>query len=170
MNQDRRQFLQQLGTVCAGGVARTLGLGCTAAVATNAVASAPAAAAVGAVTVGAYGTGVRSQVFEVVVRQAAAGAPWKEICKGPMAINNITEAEIEAEVKRRHGVVHTDVVNCPCLKCVQSRWAKFREEIKAREAIPHSEKSPCACIDCRKAVDKILTEQTKKIKERIGLA
>jgi hypothetical protein len=48
-----------------------------------------------------YGSGVRNQVFEVVVRQAMAGAPWREICKGPMSINNISIEEVEAEVRRR---------------------------------------------------------------------
>ena len=52
---------------------------------------------------GDYGSGVRAQVFEVIVRQAIAGAPWREICAGPMAVNNISEAEVEAEVKRRRG-------------------------------------------------------------------
>ncbi len=35
---------------------------------------------------GSYGSGVRAQVFEVIVRQALAGAPWKEICAGPMQV------------------------------------------------------------------------------------
>ncbi len=48
-----------------------------------------------------YGPGVRAQVFEVIVRQAMAGAPWKEICRGPMATNNIKEQEVEAEIRRR---------------------------------------------------------------------
>jgi hypothetical protein len=49
----------------------------------------------------AYGEGVRKQVFEVIVRQAMAGAPWKEICAGPMKVNNIAVAEVQAEVARR---------------------------------------------------------------------
>jgi len=52
---------------------------------------------------GDYGSGVRAQVLEVIVRQAIAGAPWREICAGPMEVNNISEAEVEAEVKRRRG-------------------------------------------------------------------
>ncbi|MFA6209992.1 MAG: hypothetical protein WCT03_15915 [Candidatus Obscuribacterales bacterium] len=48
-----------------------------------------------------YGAGVRAQVLEVIVLQAQKGAPWKEICAGPMAVNNITIADIEAELKRR---------------------------------------------------------------------
>jgi tetratricopeptide (TPR) repeat protein len=44
---------------------------------------------------------LRQAVMEIVVKQAVAGAPWKELCRGPMEINGITEAEIEAEVSRR---------------------------------------------------------------------
>jgi hypothetical protein len=50
---------------------------------------------------GQYGKGVREQVFEVVVRQAMKGAPWREICSGPMLVNQISEGEVEAEVRRR---------------------------------------------------------------------
>lgn len=46
-------------------------------------------------------SGVRGQVFEVVVRQALAGAPWREICAGPMQEHNITAEDVEAEVERR---------------------------------------------------------------------
>ncbi len=52
---------------------------------------------------GPYGSGVRQQVFEVIVRQAIAGAAWKVICAGPMQINNISVEEIEEEVERRRG-------------------------------------------------------------------
>ncbi len=44
---------------------------------------------------------LRQAVFDIVVKQAVAGAPWKDLCRGPMEINGITEAEIEAEVGRR---------------------------------------------------------------------
>lgn len=47
------------------------------------------------------GSGLRQQVFEVIVRQAMIGAPWREICAGPMLVNRIAEAEVEAEVRRR---------------------------------------------------------------------
>lgn len=52
---------------------------------------------------GIYGAGVRAQVFEVIVRQALAGAPWQEICRGPMQVNNITIEEVEEEVQKRKG-------------------------------------------------------------------
>lgn len=56
-------------------------------------------------TAGSYGSGVRAQVFEVIVRQALAGAPWREICAGPMQVNNISADEVEAEVKRRQALL-----------------------------------------------------------------
>jgi hypothetical protein len=55
---------------------------------------------------GSYGSGVRAQVFEVIVRQALAGAPWREICAGPMQVNNISPEEVEAEVKRRQDMLN----------------------------------------------------------------
>ena len=54
---------------------------------------------------GSYGSGVRAQVFEVIVRQALAGAPWREICASPMQVNNISPEEVEAEVKRRQSML-----------------------------------------------------------------
>ncbi len=54
---------------------------------------------------GSYGNGVRAQVFEVIVRQALAGAPWREICAGPMQVNNIMPDEVEAEVRRREALL-----------------------------------------------------------------
>lgn len=45
--------------------------------------------------------GMRGQIFEVVVRQALAGAPWREICGQVMRLNNITDEEVEREVMRR---------------------------------------------------------------------
>jgi hypothetical protein len=50
---------------------------------------------------GSYGLGVRKQVFEIIVRQALAGAPWREICAGPMRVSGIRPEEVEAEVARR---------------------------------------------------------------------
>jgi chemotaxis protein histidine kinase CheA len=55
---------------------------------------------------GSYGSGVRAQVFEVIVRQALAGAPWREICAGPMQVNNISPEEVETEVKRRQTLLN----------------------------------------------------------------
>jgi hypothetical protein len=47
------------------------------------------------------GMTLRQQVLEVIVRQAMAGAPWQEICAGPMKMQNITVEEVEEAVKRR---------------------------------------------------------------------
>jgi hypothetical protein len=65
--------------------------------------SAPPAAAkvASAVAASPYGNSVRAQVFEVIVRQAQAGAPWLMICDGPMRVNNITPQEVEEELERR---------------------------------------------------------------------
>lgn len=54
---------------------------------------------------GSYGSGVREQVFEVIVRQAMAGAPWREISAGPMRVNNISEEQVDAEVARRRALL-----------------------------------------------------------------
>lgn len=43
----------------------------------------------------------RQQIFEVIVRQAISGAPWRTICQSPMQANKITEDEIVAEAKAR---------------------------------------------------------------------
>ncbi len=48
-----------------------------------------------------YGSGVRAQVFEVIVRQAISGAPWREICAGPMQVNSIDPEDIQKEVDNR---------------------------------------------------------------------
>jgi len=64
----------------------------------------------GGITIG----GVRKQVLEVIVRQALIGAPWQEICAGPMAANNITVEEVEAVVverKKLQGKLDTTNVN-----------------------------------------------------------
>jgi hypothetical protein len=58
---------------------------------------------------GQYGTGVRKQVFEVIVRQALAGAAWKDLCAGPMRLNNISIEEVESEISRRLRSASRDV-------------------------------------------------------------
>ena len=47
--------------------------------------------------------GIRAQVFEVIVRQAIAGAPWRELCTAAMQQNQITPEQIEEEINRRTG-------------------------------------------------------------------
>ncbi|MBS2006805.1 MAG: hypothetical protein JST01_07190 [Cyanobacteria bacterium SZAS TMP-1] len=46
-------------------------------------------------------SGVRDQVFEVVVRQGMAGAPWREICALPMRTNSIDPDDVQKEIDRR---------------------------------------------------------------------
>ncbi len=65
----------------------------------------PVSAADARSALNSYGSGVRTQVFEVIVRQAMAGAPWRQICAGPMQVNNIDPEEIEQEVNRRRGLL-----------------------------------------------------------------
>lgn len=43
---------------------------------------------------------VRRQVFDVVVKRALNGTQWRELFAAPMELNNITVAEVEAEVQR----------------------------------------------------------------------
>lgn len=50
---------------------------------------------------GRFGSAVRAQVLEVIVRQAIAGVPWREICMGPMQVNRISVQEVEEEIRRR---------------------------------------------------------------------
>ena len=64
----------------------------------NAVANGPETAPVDG---SKYGPFVRASVFEVIVRQAIAGAPWQEICSLPMQVNNITIEEVEEELQKR---------------------------------------------------------------------
>lgn len=164
MKSKRRKFLKQVSAVCLGGIARVLGKGVTTAsvVGGTAVTTATTAAATsGAVATGVLGTnnGVRTQVFEVIVRQATAGAPWKEICKGAMTVNGITEEEVIQEVERRQKQnTHTDEFFCHCNSCIKMRMEKYLADLKKIDAIPHSETSPCACIKCRAAVNKILED------------
>jgi hypothetical protein len=101
MSLDRRKFL--LAGLAAAAGATTAGANAIArTLAPGVQAGSTSATAVGAaVAAGTYGAGVRAQVFEVIVRQGLAGAPWKEICAGPMRVNSITPAEVEAEMKRR---------------------------------------------------------------------
>jgi len=46
----------------------------------------------------------REQVFEVIVRVALGGSAWRQICADSMQANQITEEEVENEVKRRRKV------------------------------------------------------------------
>jgi phosphoribosylaminoimidazole-succinocarboxamide synthase len=55
--------------------------------------------------------GIRAQIVEVVVRQAIAGARWREICAAAMQANQITPEQIEEEMSRRQGGVERPSTN-----------------------------------------------------------
>lgn len=55
----------------------------------------------GEVRVSEYGDGGKRQVLEVIVRQALAGAPWRVICAGPLAVNALEHCDIFKEMVRR---------------------------------------------------------------------
>jgi len=50
-----------------------------------------------------YGTSVRARVFEAIVLQGMAGAPWREVCCRAMQMVSLTPEEIETEINRRKG-------------------------------------------------------------------
>lgn len=50
---------------------------------------------------GVYGASIKQQVFEVIVRQAMAGAPWRDICNAAMIANGIDPKDIEEELRHR---------------------------------------------------------------------
>ena len=77
-----------------------------------------------------YGASVREQVLEVIVRQALAGAPWREICAGPMQVNHITPQEVEAEVKRRLGTDSGDSAEQEDLSPLEESLYKGDKQVK----------------------------------------
>jgi len=89
--------------------------------------------------VNSYSAGVRAQVFEVIVRQAMAGAPWREICAGPMQVNNISAEDVEAECNRRRGIFKK---NLPAEKqkqiteCINSWKERLTLLQKPQEQLP----------------------------------
>jgi hypothetical protein len=108
---------------------------------------------------------VRAQVFEVIVRQAMAGAPWQSICKGPMRVNNITEDEIKAEVERRKSEAYKEEISkhveggpCYCRDCTAKNLERYRLYNERLAAIPHSNSAPCACQSCQNAVRKTVKD------------
>lgn len=42
----------------------------------------------------------RKLVLDVIVKQALAGVPWRQVCAGVMEVNKITQEEVEAELQR----------------------------------------------------------------------
>jgi hypothetical protein len=180
MEVERRKFLQSAAGALFAGIGRTLGIGVASA--TAATATTAAVATAGGIA-GAYGSGVRAQVFEVIVRQALAGAPWKEICRGPMQVNNISEADIEKEMERRKHKLNSACICdecvphqpelapdfCRCKRCRAKRtkrWSKYRD---ALAAIPHSKKAPWGCQDCIAYGRKVYEEIRQKVNAETNL-
>jgi hypothetical protein len=134
---NRRRFLfagaAGLSAVATGGLSAI-----AKSAASNPMAPASITAAVG---VSPYGAGVRAKILEVIVRQALAGAPWREICAGPMQVNQIAEAEVELEVARRrklldeHPYHFTHTPSCPA--CCSKREALTKEELEQRMNSEH---------------------------------
>lgn len=96
MGVNRRSFIKGVLGLFGSSLARKLGVGVAAA-----TTSATVLPTVAKALPSAYGTRVRAQVFEVIVRQAVAGAPWREICEGPMRVNGISCDEVEEEMQHR---------------------------------------------------------------------
>lgn len=101
----------------------------------------------------AYGSAVRAQVLEVVIRQALAGAPWKEVCRGPMLVNDISVEEVEDAVRRRGGRV-TDSLESKGSKKnrLQQQMNRIRRELY--RMLADNDESP----ETRLALDRILAD------------
>ena len=117
---NRRKFLGRLAAAVGYGFNRSLAAAKSPAV-VPALASAGVAVSAASAVSGAsgYSSGIRAQVLEVIVRQAAAGAPWKELCARPMEVNGITPAEVEDILKKRQN--HAEMLKqngiCLCDEC-----------------------------------------------------
>lgn len=85
----------------------------------------------------AYGTGIRKQVFELIVQQATTGAEWKESFTNQMRLNNIMPREIEQEVARRRIAAQP--------QSLQHAWLEHKSRLNA---LKHTEQSPCPCNAC----------------------
>ncbi len=152
---NRRKFLGRLAAAVGYGFNRSLAAVKTPVVA-PALASATVAVGVASASGAAsYSSRIRAQVLEVIVRQAAAGAPWKEICAGPMEVNEISPAEVEDILKKRQN--HAEMVKqngmCLCDDCRVHRISRsYLESIAKLKQINHRAESPCACEACYSAV------------------
>lgn len=77
--------------------------------------------------------GVRATVFEVVVRHAMSGAAWREICAGAMKYNNITDEEIEAEVRRRQDGPAPEVPRRPAPRKPETKHTMRKSKMPAKQ-------------------------------------
>jgi hypothetical protein len=122
---------------------------------------------------GAYGEGVRRQVFEVVVRQALAGAPWQQMCRAPMLANAISEEEIEQELTRRKRQPGSPEqtpreTTEKYIQTARKDYSQFQAAVDAAlDQIPHSQVSPCACRKCRSEVSAILKNTAVEVQKTL---
>src|SRR5262249_48907365 len=102
---------------------------------------------------------VKNMVLEVIVKQALAGAPWKDTCVGPMSIHKISVKEVEAELNKRRGAkepIAIEPVSCvECRRnaaegctCIETRKAEKEEkkevEVKAAQTEVKAEPVPAS--------------------------
>lgn len=163
MTLERRKFLQQFSAACGAGLARIMGFSIGTGLMSSM--SASKAGAAEALALGTAHQTVRAQVLTVVARQAINGAPWKEICAGPMQINDISVAEVEAEIMRLK--IHTGKSNCYCASCIATRESivnRFQDKLKS---IPHSQASPCVCKECRSFVASFKQQQRDELESEL---
>lgn len=92
-------------------------------------------------------------VFEVIVRQGMAGAPWQEICRGPMEVNKITDDEVSDEIARRL-FAHCRKLHgpCNCCLCVERKEGRLEKRIAAeldrRQGRSCDGRCRCECAHC----------------------
>ncbi|RTL40158.1 MAG: hypothetical protein EKK48_17040 [Candidatus Melainabacteria bacterium] len=163
MTLERRKFLQQFTAACGAGLARIMGFGIGSGLMSSL--SGPKAAAAEAVALGAGSTTVRAQVLAVVARQAINGAPWKEICAGPMQVNNISVAEVETEILRLKR--HTADGSCWCDSCREKREAVVARHEEKLNSVAHSQAAPCVCVECRSFVGTFNVQQRQALVEEL---
>jgi hypothetical protein len=106
---------------------------------------------------GRYGNSIRQQVFEVIVRQALAGAPWREICSGPMAVNHIGPEEVEEEMRRRiGGIAFSDgqLKGCESSNPQRKGW---EPELTERKDMSESVKLPAKHLqEIRRSLEELI--------------
>ncbi|MDZ4837139.1 MAG: hypothetical protein SGJ27_25420 [Candidatus Melainabacteria bacterium] len=88
------------------------------------------------------GNSIRFQVLEVVVRQAMAGAPWREICAAPMRVHNILEDEVEREVYRRLNL-GKDALTAEQRQSLNHYIERWKNIVEKRELAPVREIEEC---------------------------
>lgn len=86
---------------------------------------------------------LREQVLEVIFRQAMAGAPWREICEGPMRVNNIDPAEVESLISysRRTAAGGDVAITWDEQKRLEQFWADWQGVLNDRSTVDRARTS-----------------------------